>query len=93
MVHLIKSIIEVEPFKIKLLFNTGEVKVIDFEAKIREKCTTSDSKYRELLQPGFFCSVKLHPEWETIYWDNGIDFCPDMLYMQGSAIDFIASFV
>ena len=34
-----------------------------------------------------FASVKLNPEIETIYWDNGIDFCPDMLYAMGKKSD------
>jgi hypothetical protein len=25
--------------------------------------------------------------WETIYWDNGLDFCPDVLYQSGIPLE------
>ncbi|MFN7656860.1 MAG: DUF2442 domain-containing protein, partial [Dolichospermum sp.] len=27
-----------------------------------------------------FQQVKVHPEWGTIYWENGADLDPDVLY-------------
>lgn len=79
----IKSIINVQPFKLTLEFDNGEVKVVDIEERLKAKSTTPDSKYRTLLNPKYFVSVKLQQEWQTIYWDNGIDFCPDVLYSLG----------
>ena len=84
MIHLIKEIKEVTPFKIKLRFNTGEIKEVDLEAKLKEWSKTPNSIYRELLRPDYFKKVKLNTEIETVYWDNGIDFCPDVLYSMAS---------
>lgn len=78
--HLIKQIRNVEPFKITLLFNTGENKTVDLSQKLIEWSQSEDSKFKELLVPEYFMTVKLNPELETVYWENGIDFCPDTLY-------------
>jgi len=78
--HLIKEIISAEPYKLKLKFNTGEIKTIDLEPKLNEWSKTPDSKFKELLKPEFFVNVKYNNEMESIYWDNGIDLCPDVLY-------------
>jgi hypothetical protein len=76
----VKNIDKVEAFKITLLFNTGEIKVIDLAPKLKEWTTSPDSKYKQLLNPDYFSKVQLNKELETICWENGIDFCPDTLY-------------
>jgi len=86
MMHLIKKILDVEPYKLTLEFNTGEVKIVDLEEKIRNRSNTKGSKYAALLEPDYFKGVKLQSEWETIYWDNGLDFCPDVLYNIGKIV-------
>lgn len=80
MLHLIKEIREVRPYRIKLKFNTGEIKEINLERNLKEWSKTPGSIYKQLLDPDYFEKVKLNTEMETIYWDNGIDFCPDTLY-------------
>lgn len=80
MIHLIKSIIAVEPFKLTLKFNSGETREIDLEQKLNEWSKSPDSKFRQLLDPYYFSNVKLDKELETICWENGIDLCPDVLY-------------
>ena len=83
MIYLVKKINGVEPFKLDLLFNTGEIKTIDLDQKLRDWSKSEDSKFKELLNPDYFMTVKLNSELDTIYWDNGIDFCPDSLYNWG----------
>jgi len=85
MIHLIKKINKTEPYKLDLLFNTGESKVVDLTDKLTQWSKSSDSKFKELLNPDYFITVKLDPELETVYWDNGIDFCPDSLYEWASS--------
>lgn len=80
MIHLIKDIKEVTPFKVKLEFNTGEIKEVNLEESLKKWSETPGSIYKQLLEPDYFKCVKLNTEIETIYWDNGIDFCPDVLY-------------
>ncbi len=84
MIHLVKSIKNVEPFKLNILFNTGEAKTIDFSQKLIEWSKSENSKFKDLLNPEYFVTVKLHTELETVYWENGIDFCPDTLFEWGN---------
>jgi hypothetical protein len=83
MLHLVKNINKIEPFKINILFNTGESKTVDLNQKIVDWSKSENSKFKALLNPDYFITAKLNPELETIYWDNGIDFCPDNLYNWG----------
>jgi len=76
----IKKIINVSDYKLNLQFDNNEIKWIDLENKLKSKSLSPESKYTQLLNKEYFKSVKLHPDWETIYWDNGLDFCPDTLY-------------
>jgi hypothetical protein len=80
MLHSIKEIINIEPFKITLKFNTDEVRQIDLTEKLNEWGHNPNSKFAELKDPSVFNKVKLDQELETIVWDNGIDLCPDILY-------------
>jgi hypothetical protein len=86
MLHAIKEIKEVAPFYVTIRFNTGEVLKVDLEEQLKQWSASPTSKFRELLNQQYFVSVKLNPEIETIYWDNGIDFCPDMLYSLGKKL-------
>jgi len=80
MIYLIKEIISAEPYKLKLKFNTGEIKLIDLEHKLLEWSKTPDSKFKKLLEPEYFVTVKYNDEIESVYWDNGIDLSPNVLY-------------
>lgn len=80
MIHLVKEIKNVSPYKVRLKFNTGEIKEVDLEEKLKEWSKTPGSTYKQLLEPDYFKRVKLNREIETIYWENGIDICPDVLY-------------
>lgn len=88
MIHLVKRIVDIKPYQLKLEFNTGEVLWVDLEKSIKSKSNFPNSIYKPLLDPDYFSSVKLQPEWETIYWENGLDFCPDVLYMMAKNIPF-----
>ncbi len=77
---LVKQIIEVKPYELILKFNTGEIRKINFEKKLREWVTSPTSKLGQLLDKNYFVTVKLDSEMETVFWDNGIDFCPNVLY-------------
>ena len=80
MVHFIKHIKHVEPYQLRLEFNTGEVVTVDLSDKIEEWGKRSGSKFHDLKDPGFFKSVQIDKEMGFVYWPNGIDLCPDMLY-------------
>ena len=78
--NFVKRFLKAEPYKLAIEFKNGEVKVADLEDKIRSKSTTPDSKYSPLLDFNYFKKVKVQEERETIYRDNGLDLCPDVLY-------------
>lgn len=87
--NFVKRILKIEPYKLTIEFGNGEVRIVDLEDRIRAKSTTPESIYRELLNADYFKTVKVQEEWETIYWDNGLDFCPDVLYGLGTPVEKI----
>lgn len=80
MIHTIKEIVKVEPHKITLKFNNGEVLIVDLAEKIQEWGSNPNSKFGELKKHEVFLQVKLDREFGSLMRDNGIDLCPDMLY-------------
>lgn len=84
----VKEVINAKPFKLELKFDNGEILVVDLENRLRKRSTLENSLYKKLLAPEYFTTVKLNPEMESIYWDNGIDFCSDVLYMMAKNIPF-----
>ncbi len=80
MIHLVKEIVNVEPFKITLRFNTGEIRQVNLADKLNEWATNSQSKFAELKDYEVFKRVKLDREFDSLVWENGIDLCPDVLY-------------
>lgn len=44
--------------------------------------------FTQLKDPDFFSQVQLNKEWGTVYWSNGADIDPDVLYaaVSGQAI-------
>jgi hypothetical protein len=66
-----------EDYKVYIEFNDGTVGIIDFYDKIK-----NDHRQivRELLDLENFRTVKT--EFDTICWDNGVDFAPEYLYEQ-----------
>lgn len=80
MLHLVKEIIDIEPFKLTLRFNTGEIRQVNLAEKLNEWATIPQSKFAELKNYEVFKQVKLDSDFETLVWENGIDLCPDVLY-------------
>jgi glycogen debranching enzyme len=80
MQYLIKEIIRAKPYILTLKFNTGEILDVDLEPKLIEWTSTPDSIYKQLLEKDYFCQVQFEQDWETIFWDNGVDLCADVLY-------------
>lgn len=78
--HFVEEIKKVDQLNLFLLFDDGTVRKVPLEEKIKSWGQTDGSVYKQLLNPSYFSEVKLNEELKTIYWDNGVDFCPDMLY-------------
>ncbi|ELR98099.1 DUF2442 domain-containing protein [Gloeocapsa sp. PCC 73106] len=75
---MLKDIIEVKPgrqYQLYLKFEDGQEGTIDINEIIE-----FTGIFRPLKDLRYFQEVKLNPEWGTIYWENGADFDPDVLY-------------
>ncbi|HET7361638.1 MAG TPA: DUF2442 domain-containing protein [Salinimicrobium sp.] len=69
------KVIEIEvlnDYRIKLKFNGGEEKIINFKPYLKRGFA------RELLDPEKFKKVFIEPG-GGIAWENGYDFCPNYL--------------
>lgn len=91
MLPRISKIINVTPFKVTCLWNTGENKTIDFKKFQKENSLKIMDR---LLVEDVFNKVQLNEITKTLSWSNMIegkdeknnpilgelDFCPDVLY-------------
>lgn len=89
MIRTITNILEINPYKLTLAFDHNDVVIVDLESTLKDKSHTKDSIFKALLDPAYFQQVKLDQEYGFIYWDNGVDFCPDVLYNMGEAVKTI----
>lgn len=94
MMHFVDKLVTVHPYRLTLLFNTGEARVVELESFLRAKAGSSSSAYQRLLDPTTFCRARLDPESRTVCWDGlareitgegtyqpaPLDLCPDLLY-------------
>ena len=62
-------------YKIEVLFNTGEKKIIDLSNSLK------GIVFQPLKDIGFFKNFKIN--FNTIEWENGADFAPEYLYELG----------
>jgi hypothetical protein len=81
--HAIIDIIHIEPFKLTLKFESGEIRNVDLQKKLIEWGGNPKSKFADLKEPKNFLKVKIDPEFQSLVWDNGIDLCPDFLFELG----------
>lgn len=65
-------------YTLTLTFQNGEVKVFDVTPYLDKGI------FQELRERRLFNSVR--PFLGSIQWQNGQDFCPDMLYMEGKPV-------
>lgn len=75
---MLKDIIEVKPldnYQLYLKFEDNQEGIINLEQLIKFEDIFSPLKDLE-----YFRTVKINPDWGTIYWDNGADLDPDVLY-------------
>ncbi len=73
-IHFITALEIVGPYALRLTFEDGAVRVIDFEPLLRGEL------YGPLRDPSLFNSVRIDPEVRTLVWPNGADFDPATLY-------------
>jgi len=64
-------------YRVKLLFNNGETKVVDLAQSL------NGSVFAPLKDIDFFKNFSI--KFNTIEWENGADFAPEYLYEIGTA--------
>lgn len=77
-------ILQVRPLdglKLELGFSDGTTGVVDLSRWI----VGHGGVFGPLNDAAFFRQVQLDPEAGTVFWPNGADFCPDVLYEALSA--------
>lgn len=83
MLHTIKKVEYLEGYKLKLTFNDKKQKIVDLSKFSKSKPGTVFYSFRYIE---FFKSVKLDRSYGTIIWPNGVDLCPDVLYIEGEDV-------
>ena len=64
-------------YRLKLLFNNGETKIVDLSRSL------NGSVFAPLKDIGYFKRFSI--KFNTIEWENGADFAPEYLYEIGTA--------
>ena len=75
---MLKDIIRVKPlkdFRLHLEFEDGIEGEVDISKLIK-----FTGVFEPLQDNDFFGKVAVNPEWGTIFWPNGADLDPDVLY-------------
>ena len=75
---MLKDIIQVIPkenYKLYLNFEDNCEGVVDISQLVE-----FSGIFAPLQDLNYFQTVKVNPEWGTIYWSNGADLDPDVLY-------------
>jgi hypothetical protein len=76
----------VEEYKIAIQFNDGSDGIVDFQ-----KIIENDHRaiIKELLDKKKFQTVKV--EYDTLVWENGVDFAPEYLYEKANKKEHIVA--
>ena len=71
----ISSVQPLENYQLYLKFEDNQEGVVDISQLIE-----FTGIFAPLQDLTYFNQVKINPEWGTIYWENGADLDPDVLY-------------
>ncbi len=77
MLHTVKKAEYLQDYTIKLYFNNKKIKIVNLDYLIK--------KATNMLLPlvDLECFKQVKCDGTTIYWPNGVDLCPDVLYKTG----------
>jgi len=81
--HFVTDASYVNDHKIKVWFDSGEIKLVDLEPHL------SGPIFEPLKDPAYFKSFTVNHDIDTITWPNDADFSPDFLYEVGKTISDI----
>ena len=75
--HLVRDAAYLSEYKLLLTFEDGVVKLVDMEPYLDGQI------FEPLKDVDYFKTVSVHPDIDTIVWDNDADVSPDFLYEIG----------
>lgn len=80
---MLRSVKKVEclgGYRLKLQFDNGKIKIVDLEERLKN----AKNLFNQLKDLDYFKKVEC--DGDSIFWPNGIDFCPDLLYKIGENV-------
>ncbi|WP_159783027.1 DUF2442 domain-containing protein [Sodalinema gerasimenkoae] len=75
---MLQDIVAVEPlenYQLRIHFEDGVQGIVQVRQLI-----DFTGVFAPLQDPNYFATVKVNPDWGTVYWENGADLDPDVLY-------------
>jgi hypothetical protein len=81
----ILSVKPLENYTVELTFTDGLCATVDLGKWI----IGHGGVFAPLQDQNYFRRVEVDPESKTIFWPNGVDFCPDVLYAEAAGIHIL----
>ena len=75
--HFVRKVTYVSEYKLLLTFEDRSVRLIDLKPHLDGEI------FEPLKDISYFKTVRVNPDLDTIFWDNGADMSPDFLYEIG----------
>jgi len=66
----------VRDFFVFIRFADGKAGTVDLQDVLQ------GPMFQPLRNKDIFCQFQIHPEFKTLFWDNGADIAPEFLYAQ-----------
>lgn len=76
----VRGVRHTKDYELEITFSDGTVAELDF----RDRVVGRGGVFKPLADLGFFCKVAVDEEAGTLFWPNGVDFCPDVLYAEAT---------
>jgi hypothetical protein len=78
--HFVQAVAYLADYQIEIHFVDGTVKIVDLAPYLNGEI------FEPLRDQGYFATVSVNPDIDTIVWANGADFSPDFLYEIGQPL-------
>ncbi len=78
--HIVRNVTHVSDYKLLLSFADGSTRLVDLAEELDGEI------FEPLKNIDYFKMVRVHPDLDTIVWENGADMCPDFLYKLGAEV-------
>jgi hypothetical protein len=80
MLPRVKKVEYIDGYRLKIQFTNGKTKIVDLEGRLKN----AKNLFLDLKDLEYFKKVEC--DGYSICWPNGIDYCPDLLYMIGQDV-------